>query len=93
MFDAESCFDNAMARSIASFVGIGGGLLDRSVADVGAPSYWGKLGVTDLAFRSRSIVSGPLNRVDDGRTSSLTERSRCSSCNLDHSAEIGLVVE
>lgn len=81
-----------MARSIASFVGTGGGLLDRSVTDFGGASYCGYTGEADLARRSRSMVSAAFNvnvRADEGRICSLAERSGWTR-KLDQSPEVGL---
>ena len=67
MFEAESLFDSATARSIASLVGSGGGLLDLSEP----ASKTGRVGVSDRVCRSLSVESVRCVRAEDGRTSSL----------------------
>ena len=45
--------DSAIARSMASLVGNGGGLIDLSVKE---PSCWGIVGVRDRVRRSRFLM-------------------------------------
>ena len=71
MFDAESLLDKATARSIASFVGKGGGLLDLSVNESDGPSFGRKFGDNESVCRSRSVPSLVCVRAEVGRISSL----------------------
>jgi len=82
MFDAESCLESAIARSMASFVGSGGGLLDRSVI----PSRSGSVGVRDRARRSCSVPSLCVFSFTDCR-SSVSCRVR-----VDQSPDFGLAL-
>ncbi len=71
IFDAESLLDKATARSMASFVGKGGGLLDLSVIESDGPSFGGKFGVKERVCRSRSVPSLMFVRAEVGRISSV----------------------
>lgn len=51
MFEADNCFDRFLARSTASLVGKGGGLVERSVI----PSWGCRVGDSDLASLIRSV--------------------------------------
>ncbi len=51
--EAESCLESAIARSMASLVCNGGGLIDLSVKD---PSCWGIVEVRDRVKRSSVLM-------------------------------------
>lgn len=75
MLDAESRVDNATARSIASFVGNGGGLPDLSVKESEGPSVCWNVGVKDRVCLSRSVpVPSLCVLAEDGRSSSVWGR-------------------
>lgn len=73
MLEAESCFDRAMARCIASFVGKGGGLFDLSVKESEGPSCGLISGVRERVCRSRSrsVSSLIFVRADEGNIPSV----------------------
>ena len=73
MFEADSRFDKATARSIASFVGRGGGLFDLSVKESG-PSWGRRVGVIERVNRSLSDPSLVCIRAEEGRISSVAGR-------------------
>ena len=89
MFEAESLFDNATARSIASLVGNGGGLLDLSVNVSEGPSA-AKVGVKERVCRSRSVPSLVYVRAEAGSNSSVFWRPDVIP---DQSPDIGLWLE
>jgi len=72
ILEAESFSDSATARSMASFVGKGGGLWDRSVKESDGPSsVAARVGVKDRVWRSLSISSLECSRAEDGSISSV----------------------
>jgi hypothetical protein len=90
MFDAESLLDKATARSIASFVGKGGGLLDLSVNESDGPSFGRKFGDNESVCRSRSVPSLVCVRAEGGRVSSVCRRTVASP---DQSPDTGRELE
>jgi len=87
--DAESLFDNATARSMASLVGRGGGLCERSVKESEGPSWGANVGVKERVCRSRSMSSPECIRAEEGRSSSVWCRPVVIP---DQSPDSGLVV-
>jgi hypothetical protein len=86
IFEAESRFDKATALSMASLVGISGGLLDRSVNESDRMSRAWRIGVRDRVWRSRSVPSLICVRAEEDSNSSVV----CLPAAVpDQSPEIG----